>query len=107
MFLLLGLLFQCLPVPFPAQSLCAWLEPSPAWGKAGSGSCISNNSTSAGLPCVFVALCNQAAPEAPRSVLRRGLGSPRAMLWVLSPVCTAALSVFVAHWDLMARVLCC
>lgn len=75
-FLLLALLFQCLPVPCPAQSLCAWLEQSPAWGKAGSGSCVSNNVTSAGLPSVFVALCNQAACEDPPSVLWRGPGSP-------------------------------
>lgn len=102
-FFLSALLFQCLPVPFPAQSLCAWLEQSPVWGKAASGSCVSNKSTSAGLPWGFVALCNQAAPADPPSVLRRGPASPR----TTGAVCTGALGVFVSRWDLMARVLCC
>lgn len=101
-FLVLTLVLQCHPVPFPAQNLCAWLEESPVWDKAGLGSCVSNSSTSVGLSCVFVALCNQAGPADPPSMLQRGPGSTGDAVTALY----RALDVSVAHWDLTARVLC-
>lgn len=47
--LLLALIFQCLPVPFPVQSSCAQLEQRPVWSKA---PCCQQQPLSQG-PCVF------------------------------------------------------